>query len=142
MGFRVQDFFIGILVFSLFVTVLFGAAARMNDPVTGYNVTISDEYSSGVEGFDDANRLMTSVEDKSPGGLEGREEASQTGGASLSFIFQGPSIFRNILLGHNESSPGLLSRAGVDPIFGKAAFAAFGFIIALIILGALLRNKL
>ena len=138
----------GIVVFCLVFTLIFEIGNSIND---GYNVTVDSRYSerrgfySSVGGTAQAGVL--NISEKSPGGNEGSigsaGEDMQVGGIrAMAQIFQAPNNFKKVIFGNNATDEGLASKIGIDSRITGVVVACVIFTIALLLIGAILRNRL
>jgi hypothetical protein len=143
---RVQDFLIGMMVFSAFIVVMFGSSNLLNEE---FNVNISDEYSYDFLNKDtELRELTTEIGENSPGGSEGSvgnvdDEGADAGLQATALIYKSPGIFKSVVVGDsNTNSSSLGDKLGVPKMWGWLAFSAFALIVAIILLSSFLRNRL
>jgi len=152
---RIQDIIIAIMLFGIISIVLTGIALDMYDENDGYNVTIEDEYVlEESNAYSESRELVSDMADSAPGGTDGpqltdvAENTDVLGLNVMSLIFKTPGIGQKIIFGeHNSSnssqitSYGLISRLGINPIFGAVLITGVILIIAIILISSVLRNR-
>jgi len=143
---RVQDFIIGMMVFSVFIAVFFGSSALINSE---FNVTTNDEYNYEFLNQESQLReLSTNIGDNVPGGKDGTvgqvdDTGADAGLEATALIYQSPGIFKRVIVGDSDTnSSSLTDKFGIDKGWAYLAFSVFGLIVAIILLSSFLRNRL
>jgi len=143
---RVQDFIIGMMVFSVFVAVLFGASNVIN---TEFGVETSAEYDySFLNKETELRELSTDIGDNAPGGVDGTvgqvdDSGADAGLEATALIYKSPGIFKSVVVGDSSTNQSSLTdKMGIEKTWAYLAFGIFGLIVAIILLSSFLRNRL
>lgn len=143
---RVQDFIIGMMVFGVFVSILFGGSSLINNE---FNVSISEEYNyEFLNKETDLRELSTDIGDNAPGGKDGTvgqvdDSGADAGLEATALIYKSPGIFKSIVVGDsNTNSSSLTDKLGIEKGWAYLAFSIFGLIVAIILLSSFLRNRI
>jgi len=145
---KIFNILIGVIVFCVFFTIMFEMGNQIN---TKYGVSVSKEYSENTGYYakigENAQGEVLNISDKSPGGSEGSVgtpgEDMQIGGIrAMAQIFKAPNNFKNVIFGHNSTDVGLAGKIGIDSRLTQLAVAAVIFTVGLILIGAILRNRI
>ena len=145
---KVFGILIGIIAFCVFFTIIFEIGNNIN---SGYGVTVSSEYAETNNYYqgigNSAQDNVLNISDKSPGGASGSVgsagEDMQIGGIrAMAQIFQAPNNLKKVILGDGVNNTGIASKIGLDSRITNMAVAAIIFMTALILIGAILRNRI
>lgn len=138
----------GAIVFCLVFVIIFEIGNKTNDY---YGVSVDSRYSEKSDYYSNlgmsASGDAINISEKSPGGTEGKVgnpgEDVQVGGVrAMAQIFQAPGHIKDILLGHNSTDSGIADKVGIDPRITTVLIVMVVLTIALILIGAITRNRI
>jgi len=138
----------GIIVFCVFFTIIFNIGNQMN---AEYGVTVDPYYAENTGYYqgigESANNHAMNISSLSPGGSDGQigvgGEDMQVGGVrAMAQIFSAPARFKTILMGSGGNNTGIANKMGIDPMITQLAITGVFLLIALILIGAILRNRI
>jgi hypothetical protein len=147
---RLQDFLIGIGLFAVFTIVIFGAINPNNDGSiysTSYlNIThdaetqelVSNITTVGASANDDFSDISSTAKGYTAGGEDEERTESNILKGAINFLFSLPKAYQPVANILRMSS----DKLGVPPIFTNWILASVIIIFILIIITAVVKNKL
>jgi len=142
---RLTHLFVGIFVMLLFSVLIFQSAVKIGNE---YNTTYDDDFTSIYTNLTgqsaDMLTLGGEIGDSSPGGVDSldlKDDQDVEGGklkSGWNAISKTADMF-NIFKGLINL---LEEKFNIDPIFSKTAGAIFLIVLSLILLSAIMRNRL